>query len=297
LTPERLGFVGLGAMGRGMALALCAAGHEVVVHNRTRAKERELVAAGAEAAPSPQAVAARCDVVFSCLGGTEAVTDVYLAPGGLAGSARAGQVLVEHGTFSPRLARSVAAAAAACGAAFVDAPVTGGPAGARARTLTVMAGGDAGAVDRVGPMLAAYAERVVHVGASGRGAELKVVNQLLVICHVAACAEALALIRALGLPLDACSDVLGSGWAASAMLLRGLERARRGTFAGDGATLAGLAAVRPLVAGCAGEEGVPAVVLPAAAALLERALAAGLGDCDVAGLVEVFEQRGGGNLG
>ena len=285
---DPIGFIGLGAMGRGMALALLSAGHDLVVHNRTREKEEPLVSAGAVAAGSFFEVADRCDVVLSCLPRT-AADAVHAADGGLAHRARPGQVLVEHGTIAPDVARLAAVAAAARGARFIDAPVTGGPAAAAAASLTVMAGGDEQALDRVRPLLAAYARLTVHVGQSGAGAELKLVNQMLVACHVAAAADALALLRVLDLPLRSAGDVLLSGWAASAMLDRAIERASIGDFAGDGATISGLAAVTPLVAELVAARGLDLDMLGPAAELLARARQAGLGDDDISGLVNAYD--------
>ncbi len=280
-----VGFIGLGVMGGAMARRLLAAGHEVVVHNRTVARAEALAAHGARVATSPAEVAAAADPVFACLLDGPAVEDVWLGPEGIVAAARPGQVLVEHGTFAPALAREVAAAAAARGAAFLDVPVTGGPEGARAGTLVAMAGGDPVALDRLRPLLAAYACDVVHAGASGAGLELKLVNQLLVGCHVAAAAEAAALLRALRIEPAAALRVLTAGWAASAMLERCLPRALRGDHAGDGAPIGGMVEIQRLVAALAADAGAPLRLVPTVRALFEDAVAAGLGDHDLSGLV------------
>jgi 3-hydroxyisobutyrate dehydrogenase-like beta-hydroxyacid dehydrogenase len=285
MTMPVVGFVGLGAMGSRMAAKLLEAGHPLVAYNRTAARSRLLSDLGAEIVATPAEVADRADIVAGCLLDGAAVEEVYAGPNGVMGSSRAGQVFVEHGTFAPQLARRLATRLAERGAAFLDAPVTGGPEAAAAGTLTVMVGGDAPAVATVSEVLSAYAGRVCHVGLSGAGLELKLINQLLVSCHVAAAAEALALLQRLELPLDTAADVLNSGWAASAMLERGLNRVREDGLGESAATLGGLVEPQELVAALAAEAGVGLTVMPAVSELFRAACAGGLASQDLAALV------------
>jgi 3-hydroxyisobutyrate dehydrogenase-like beta-hydroxyacid dehydrogenase len=193
-------------------------------------------------------------------------------------------VYVEHGTFSPELARRIAHAASAKGAEFLDAPVTGGPEAATAGNLTVMVGGSASAVPKVSPILASYATRICHLGGPGAGLELKLVNQLLVSCHVAAAAEAIALLERSGLPIEPAAEVLTAGWAASAMLERALARYENDPAAASPASIGGLQAPQQLAMQLASDTGVTLTVLPAVMDLFRRAVAAGAGPADLAAL-------------
>jgi 3-hydroxyisobutyrate dehydrogenase-like beta-hydroxyacid dehydrogenase len=285
---ERVGFIGLGAMGRPMARRLLAAGAPLVVQTRTAAHAHETARAGAEVVATPAAVAARCDVVCSCLLDSHAVRQVYLGPAGLLSAARPGQVLLEHGTFDPALARELGAAARSVGAAFLDAPVTGGPEGAAAGRLVTMVGGDPDALERARAVLDAYSHDVVHVGESGAGLQLKLVNQHLVTCHVAAAAEAAALVLRAGIPPETAERVLTSGWGASAMLARCLPRALGRVPETDGAGIGGLLAVQELVAALASGAGLQLDVLDASHRLLGAGVARGLAERDLAALAELF---------
>jgi 3-hydroxyisobutyrate dehydrogenase-like beta-hydroxyacid dehydrogenase len=286
-----VGVVGTGAMGSAMAQCLLAAGRPLLVHNRTRERARAVEDAGAAWAGSPRELAERCTVVLGCLRDTRAVEEVYLGPDGLLARARPGQVFVEHGTFSPQVARAAAAEADARGAAFLDAPVTGGPEGARRGTLAVMAGGQAWAIDAVETVLAAYAASVVRVGPAGRGLELKLVNQLLVSVHMAAAGEAVALIRALGLDAGVSSRVLTGGWAGSVMLARAFAQLEAGELTGTGATVAGVTEVQELVARLVGAAALPAPVFGAARARFDVAMDTGLGEHDPAALACLGSQE------
>src|SRR5579859_4987212 len=163
---DRLGFVGLGVIGSRMARRLLDVDGQLTVQTRTEAHLRPLAEAGARVAATPAAVARSSDVVFSCLLNSAVIERVYLGEDGLLSAARAGHTFVEHGTFSPGLARRIAAAARERGAAFLDAPVTGGPEGASAGTLVVMVGGPLEALEPIRGALGACAHAVIHVGPS-----------------------------------------------------------------------------------------------------------------------------------
>lgn len=283
-APRTVAFLGLGAMGAPMAGRLLTAGHRVVVWNRTPARAQALHAAGAQVAATPAEAAGAADLVLGCLLDGAAVEQTYLGPDGAAEAARPGQVFVEHGTFAPKLARDLGAFLEARGADFLDAPVTGGPEGAAAGTLTTMVGGSAAALAEAAAVLSGYASRIRHVGGQGAGLELKLVNQMLVSCHVAAAAEAVALLQRREVDLEVAREVLGSGWAASTMLERTLTRLTRAPHEPSGATLAGLLEPQRLAAELAAQAGMPLALLPAAQALFVRARDLGLGGHDLSGL-------------
>lgn len=216
----RLGFIGIGKMGRPMTRNLLAAGFAVTIHNRSRAVVEQLAAEGARPAGSPAEVAAAADLVFTCLPTPASVEEVYFGADGLIGAARAGQLLVDCSTVSPELSRRQADAARARGADFLDAPVSGGPAGAESGTLTIMVGGDGAALERAMPAFRALGKNVHHVGPAGSGSVVKLVNQLLVAINTAAVAEAAVFGVKAGADPRALLDVLSTSFGGSAMLAR-----------------------------------------------------------------------------
>ncbi len=177
-TPSRtVAFIGLGVMGAPMAAHLRAAGHSVRVYNRTRAKAESWVAThGGSVAATPREAAAGCDIVCTCVGNDDDVRSVVLAPDGALAGMQPGSVLVDHTTASAQLARELHATAKLQGVGFVDAPVSGGQAGAENGVLTVMCGGEATTFDSVRPVLMAYARAVTLVGPPGAGQLAKLVR-------------------------------------------------------------------------------------------------------------------------
>lgn len=292
-----VGFVGLGAMGSRMALRLLESGYPLVVYNRSPERAAPLERAGAGVVATPAEVAERADVVCGCLLDGDAVEQVYGGDEGLIGSSRQGQIYVEHGTFAPDLARNIAQRLGERGAAFLDAPVTGGPEATSSATLTMMVGGPAGALGQVSDILGCYAARIRHVGDSGAGLELKLVNQLLVSCHVAAAAEAIAILRRLGLPLDVASEVLNAGWASSAMLDRSLARHKDGLPDASEVTIGGLVEPQRLAADLAAGLGLDLNLLPAVAKVFMDASADGLAKKDLAALARMFDKGERGSSG
>lgn len=186
----QVGFVGLGKMGRPMAANLMKAGHRLIVYNRSRAAVEALAAAGATPASDPADLAARSEVVFTCL---PMPADVEAVVGAALAAAPAGTTFVDHSTIDPATARRLAARCLEKGCDFIDAPVSGGPQGAEAATLSIMCGGEAVAFQRIEPLLRAVGGNVWLVGPVGAGCVVKLVNQVLVGVHAAAAVEALAL--------------------------------------------------------------------------------------------------------
>jgi 3-hydroxyisobutyrate dehydrogenase len=206
VTP-RAGFVGLGNIGKPMARRLVAAGLETTVFDLADAPVAELVAAGARRAASAAAVAAAADVVGVCVRDDADVRAAVLGPGGLLEGAAPGLVIAVHSTVLPRTVREIGEAAAARGAAVVDACVTGGPAGAERGTLTYMVGGDADHLERCRPVFAASAATIVHTGALGTGAATKLCNNLMTYLGFLAAFEATLLARRAGLSEEALHEV------------------------------------------------------------------------------------------
>ncbi len=212
----RVAFIGLGVMGFPMAGHLTKAGHQVTVFNRRAARAEAWMAQyGHAAAATPRAAAEGADAVFICVGRDDDVREVTLGQDGCLAAMGPGSVLVDHTTTSARLARELEAQAANAGVGFVDAPVSGGQAGAENGQLTVMCGGAAGDFARAEPLIRAYAKMCRLLGAAGSGQLAKMVNQICIAGVVQGLAEGLAFAQAAGLDGEAVIDVIAKGAAQS----------------------------------------------------------------------------------
>lgn len=213
---RRLGFLGLGIMGRGIAANLISAGHQLTVWNRTASKAEGL---RAPSAASPRQLGEMSDIVFICVSDTEDVAEVVFGESGILAGMTAGGVIVDHSTISPVATRDFAARAAERHVSWLDAPVSGGSEGAERGTLAVMVGGDGRVLQEVRPFLDAFAKSVVHVGEDpGSGQMVKAVNQVLVVLNALAVSEALLLAQGAGLDLKQTLAAVEGGAAGSWML-------------------------------------------------------------------------------
>jgi 3-hydroxyisobutyrate dehydrogenase-like beta-hydroxyacid dehydrogenase len=213
---ERVAFLGLGVMGGPMAGHLARAGYAVTVFNRTRSRAEAWQAEyGGTVAATPAAAAAGADVVFACVGRDSDLRAVTLEADGAFEALSPGAVFVDHTTVSAALARELAAAAEASGAGCVDAPVSGGQAGAQQGTLAIMAGGSDADWSRVAPLVGAYAARAVRIGEAGAGQLTKMVNQICIAGLVQGLAEGVDFADRAGLDIDAVLAAIGGGAAQS----------------------------------------------------------------------------------
>jgi len=215
---ERVGFVGLGIMGQGMAHNLLKAGFALTVWNRTASKMDPLVEAGAKAGKNPADVAAQSDIVVICVSDTPDVEAVILGSDGLLAGARAGSLVIDCSTISPQTTVSLAEKLAEKGVAMLDAPVSGGSEGAAKGTLSIMIGGEAKDVERAMPVFEAMGKKITHVGGHGAGQTVKLVNQILVVGHALAMSEALLFAQAGGVDLNKTLEAVSAGAAGSWML-------------------------------------------------------------------------------
>jgi len=212
----RIGFVGLGTMGAPMAERLLAAGHVLAVHNRTRAREAPLVALGALPAASPAAAATDAAFVFTMVSDTPDVEAVVFGPDGVAETIPADALLVDMSTISPAATRDLAQRLNdARGAAWLDAPVSGGSEGAVQGTLSIMVGGDATDLQRARPLLEHMGTTITHVGPVGAGQLAKAMNQVVIAGTYAAVAEGLVLGLKAGIDVEAAMQALAGGAAGS----------------------------------------------------------------------------------
>lgn len=288
----KLGFVGLGKMGRPMTLNLLKAGHEIVVHNRSRGVVDELAGEGAMPAASPREVGEAAEIVMTCLPTTEAVEEVYSGPQGLLGSARAGQVLIDHSTVSPDHSRRQYEAAKRAGAAFLDAPVSGGPAGATAGTLTIMIGGDAEAVARARPVFEAMGKNIHHLGGPGAGSIIKLTNQLLVAIHTAASVEAAIFAVKAGGDPQMVKEVIGTSFGGSAMLNRNIPLFLERKFEG-GTPVNLILKDLNLIGEVVDQLQLRTLMVSQARQVFAEGRAAGLGNLDMSALVQALERLSG----
>lgn len=212
----KVGFVGLGDMGAPMARRLIGSGLEVVAWNRSMDKLQSLAACGAMAASSAGEVMSRSDLIGLCLTSHEAVEQVAWGPDGLfSAEITERKIIADFSTGSPLAAISLATRAAACGASWVDTPVTGGATAAATGSLTAFVGGDVNAITALRPMLAPLCGRVTHMGASGAGQMTKLCNQMIVATNLVAIAEAISLARLAGIDVAALPGALTGGFADS----------------------------------------------------------------------------------
>jgi 3-hydroxyisobutyrate dehydrogenase-like beta-hydroxyacid dehydrogenase len=216
-TPSRkTAFLGLGVMGHPMAGHLARAGHSVTVYNRTVAKAQAWAGEyGGRAAPTPREAAAGADFVFACVGNDGDLRSVMLGEQGAFAGMKPGAVLVDHTTASVAIARELSAAAKAKGLSFIDAPVSGGQAGAVNGLLTVMCGGEPAAFDAMRPVAMAFSRAVTLVGGSGAGQLAKMVNQVCIAGLVQGLSEGIAFGQKAGLDMKLVLDVIGKGAAQS----------------------------------------------------------------------------------
>lgn len=215
---ERVGFIGLGIMGAGMAANLIEKGHDVVVWNRTASRMEPLVAAGACAAMSPTDVGRLCTTVMICVSDTPDVLAVLAYEDGLFEGISEGSLVVDHSTISPDSTVKFADEVAARGGSWIDAPVSGGSEGAVNGTLSIMVGGSEEDVERARPYMEAFGTTITHVGPVGAGQRVKIVNQILVVVNQLAVSEALLFAQASGLDLEATLNAVKGGAAGSWML-------------------------------------------------------------------------------
>lgn len=214
----KVGFIGLGAMGRPMALNLIRGGHELAVWARRADTARPLVDAGAVTCASPAEVARASDVVFTIVTAGKDVEAVVLGEAGIIGGAKKGSVVIDCSTIAPATTRRVSAALRAAGVEMLDAPVSGGEPGAIAGTLSIMVGGKADVFERMKPLLNCIGKTLVYIGESGAGQVAKACNQLTLVVAIQGIAEAATFARANGVDFQPVLEALEKGLAGSRML-------------------------------------------------------------------------------
>lgn len=214
MTKERIGFIGTGVMGSGMAKNLMKAGYPVSIYTRTKKKAETLMKEGASWAASPKELAQGADVVISIVGYPKDVEEIYLGAKGVL-AAKEGGILIDMTTSSPALAKKIFAAAKERGIAALDAPVSGGDIGARDGTLAIMVGGEEEAFEKCTDIFAAMGKNVRYFGAAGSGQFVKMSNQIAIASNMLGVAEAMAYAKKSGLSAEAVQQTIASGAAGS----------------------------------------------------------------------------------
>ncbi len=285
----RLGFIGVGLMGRPMSLRLLAAGYALTVWNRSRDKLAPLTAKGAQAADSPAGVAAAADIILMCVTDQHAAEKVLFGPDGIAAGGAAGKLVVDFSSIAPASARAFAARLEReCGMGLVDAPVSGGTVGAEQGTLAIMAGGKPEHIERARPVVAHLAQRFTRMGDAGAGQVTKLCNQVIVGCLFPVIAEAVRLAEAAGVDATALPHALKGGFADSLPLqVFGARMAARQFEPPLGAVAIMLKDLENAAA-VATEKSVPLPMARTAAELYRLLVAQGRGEHEPSALIDLL---------
>lgn len=287
----KLGFIGIGLMGRPMTLRLLAAGHEVTVWNRSRDKLAPVLEQGARAADSPALVARPAEIVMTCVTDQHAVEQVLFATDGIAAGAKPGLLVVDFSSIAPAAARDFASRLEQKGIGLVDAPVSGGVAGAENGTLAIMAGGRPEHVERARPVVMHLAQRFTRMGDSGAGQATKLCNQIIVGSLIAVIAEAVRLAEAAGVDARMLPEALKGGFADSLPLqVFGARMAAR-TFEPSLGAVSIMLKDLENAAAVAKEKTVPLPMARTAAELYRLLAAQGKGEKEISMIVELLSGR------
>ena len=284
-----IGFIGLGIMGKPMARNLIKAGYQLVVHNRSRAAVDELSKEGAQAASSSKDVAARSEIVITMLPDSPDAELVYDGENGIFAGAKPGMLLIDMSSISPVVARKLAEEAQEQGLDMIDAPVSGGEAGAISATLSIMIGGKSPAVERAMPIFQALGKNIVHVGEAGAGQVTKAANQMVVGTTIAIVSEALVLAAKAGVDPAKVRQALLGGFAQSKILeAHGQKMLERNFKPGFRIRLHEKDMKIALATGS--EYGVPLMVTSQVAQMMTAMKSMDNGDLDHSGLVKFVEE-------
>jgi 2-hydroxy-3-oxopropionate reductase len=291
----KIGYIGLGLMGKSMASNIMKAGFTLVVHNRSRRAVEELSAEGAIAANSPAEVADKVDVVFTNLPDSPDVEEVVLGPEGVIESAREGMVFVDNSTIKPASARVIAKKMAPKGVLCLDAPVSGGDIGAREGTLAIMVGGPLEALELVRPVLETMGKKITHVGEAGAGQIAKAANQIMVAAQMVAMGELMIFARKAGADPQKVIQAIQGGAAQCWTLDVKPER----LFAGN--RLPGFKAFMQakdmgIVLDSARQYGIPLIAAAVHSQMFNSMLEMGMGELDNSAVIGVVETLAGTTL-
>lgn len=295
MANPTIGFVGLGIMGKPMARNLIKAGYPLVIHNRSRGVVEELSKEGAQTATNPQEVAARSEVVITMLPDSPDVELVYAGEQGIFAGAKEGRLLIDMSSISPIVARKLAQQAEKQGCDMLDAPVSGGEAGAIGGALSIMIGGKALAVERAMPIFQVLGKNIVHVGDAGAGQVTKAANQMVVGTTIAIVSEALVLAAKAGVDPAKVRQALLGGFAQSKILEAHGQKMLERNFK-PGFRIRLHEKDMKIALGTGAEYGVPLMVTSEVAQMMTAMRSMGNGDLDHSALVTFIEQLSSAKL-
>ncbi len=287
----RVGFIGLGNMGRGMATNLVKKGADVTVFTRTKSKVDEFVKMGARGSGSVAEVGRSADLLLACLPDVKTSVDVFTGPDGIVKHAKAGAVLVDHSTVDMATSKLCAEAAKRSGLSFLDAPISGGPTGAANGTLAIMVGGDRAAFDKAKPALDMMGANVRHMGPTGAGTAMKLINQLLVSVNCVAAAEAFALANSAGVDINTAVEVLKVAWGQSRMVERNGPITATRKFEDSAAPVRNLAKDIAIIASLAKTQKLALPLTMQSKSIIDDMIKKGWTEYDIAGSLMVIEER------
>ncbi|NIK66687.1 NAD(P)-dependent oxidoreductase [Paenibacillus sp. BK720] len=293
---KKIGFIGLGVMGYGMAANLLRSGFEVTVYNRTAGKAGELIACGASEAAIPADAVREAEIVITMISNDAAIREVYYGENGIFGAVRPGTVLIDSSTISPSLALELTETAESKGASFLDAPVTGSKPAAEGGTLTFMVGGPEKKLKEVETVLTAMGRKIIYMGDNGSGATAKLAHNTIVGINMAALAEGMAIAASGGINGSAFLELVQSGGAAS----RTAELKGEKVLASDYDVQFSLALMlKDLRLSSVLSDGlkVPTPMLEAAKSLFQIGDSMGLGELDMSSVTQAYEQWIGRKIG
>ena len=284
-----IGFIGLGIMGKPMARNLIKAGYELILHNRSHAPVHELSKEGAQVAADSKEVAARAEIVITMLPDSPDVELVYAGENGIFSTLKSGTLLIDMSTISPAVARKLAVEAQKLGCVMLDAPVSGGEAGAMGATLSIMIGGEGAAVERAMPIFESLGKNIVHVGEAGAGQVTKAANQMVVGTTIAIVSEALVLAAKAGVDPAKVRQALLGGFAQSKILDAHGQKMLDHNFK-PGFRIRLHEKDMKIALGTGFEYGVPLMVTSQVAQMMSAMKSLGHGDLDHSGLVKFVEE-------
>ena len=290
----KVGFIGLGSMGRPMAVNLLNAGTTLMIHNRSQQVVRELEDMGGEAAISVEQLASQCDRIFVCLPNEETCEQILMGDDGVFANIKPGTIVTDHSTVSVGLSKKAADHANRVGAKFLDAPISGGPVGATDGTLSIMVGGDEAAFNGALPEFEKMGTNVVRFGDTGAGTAMKLINQLLTCIHTVAAAEAFNLANSTGVDILKATDLLQKSFGGSTMVGRSGSITAARDFENSGAPMRNLIKDIGIIMTMADEMKLSLPTGTAAAEILYEGRDTGLSDHDIAAAIVPIETHSDG---
>ncbi|MDA1280874.1 MAG: NAD(P)-dependent oxidoreductase [Chloroflexi bacterium] len=286
-----VGFIGLGNMGQGMVNNLLQKGADLTVFTRTQSKIEAMIDRGAKGASSVSDLTQKVDVVLVCLPDVKTSRDLLLGDDGVIANARPGQIVVDHSTVDIATSRACAEAAAAKGAHFLDAPISGGPGGAAAGTLAIMVGGEEEAFETAFEYLSKMGANVKLMGPGGAGTAMKLINQLLVGINTVAAAEAFALANSAGVDIKIAAELLAVSWGGSVMVGRSAPITAARDFPDSAAPVRNLDKDMGIIKDFAAAEGLSLELALKAQEMFHAMMLKGKNNHDIAAVLEIIEER------